>query len=914
MTLRRFFRVARQRLKTLARPRVVDAEIADELRSHVEALIAEKTAAGVPLNQAQWTARRDIGNLAAISEECRDARRPGWVGWIEDAKQDAAYGVRMCRKSHGLVTAAACSLALGIGASTAVLRAIVSMRVERFSLADAERYVWLRSRSPAPEGQLTAASAIDVVAWRDHTDVFDVLAASLQQDPTLGADSATLAERVHGLSVTAGFFASIGIRPAIGRAFSVEESRLINPAPAVIISDQLWRRRYGADPAILSRRLRLNGEWRPIVGVMPRDMPYRDVPVDCWVPLRLLPNLQWGSGRALRVTAKLKPGVTIARAEREVNVASTEEARRYPATFSGWTGVVQPLEEARLGWSRQPLLTALAIATLVLAVAAANVAGLFLGRASERRQEFSMRIALGAGRSRMIRQLLTEGVLVGALGGAAGLAVAWAALRELSGLVAPPGGPLFRPIGVDWWTVAIVVPVALAAGLASSAAPAWLAGRGDRYTPEVSAGETDRSWAARDATGAVLTASHGLRGVLAASQIAATVVLVVGAGLLLNSLVRLSVRDLHFNPDHLMTFELQVPTRPRAAGIYEDRPLFDLVTSPVDELTRLTQRFRETPNISAVAASSVRAIDPFVIPRSDVVSGGRVLPGSECQLVTPGYFRTMGTPVLAGREIAASDEASAPWVAVVNESAAARLWPGADPIGQVLSVDMGPDDRPRTVVGVVRDIPRGHAAAPGPIVYTSYVQQPLRIASRWVGFMGQLTFVVRYTGDWSAAASSMRQVAAAVDPDVPLANLNTVVRQLRIGRAGLTGTVLIATTLAVTGVLLALVGLYGVMAYGVSRHAREIAIRRALGAGPIHLIVGLGARVTAIVLAGLVAGLAASLPLARLLAPQLWGVTPADPTTYTVAALVVTVVVVIAAVAPARRVMALDPATVLRAE
>jgi putative ABC transport system permease protein len=887
VTPSRFLRIGRQRLRSLFRTRDVDAELDRELAFHLDALVAEKMADGLPEAEARREARRAVGNLTQISEHCRDTRR---VGWINDARQDITYGVRLLRAHPGVTMAAVVSLALGIGANVAALRGLDGMRAGVVGVPDADRYVVIQTISPTHE--IKGASAIDFAAWRDRSDVFDLLAASFSTPHTVSADALGPAERLAGLSITPSFFETIGARPLLGRAFTREEGRLVDPMPAVIISEQLWRRRFGSDPAILTRHVRLDGVVRPIVGVMPADVWYRDIGVDLWHPLRVLPTVAHGSGRALRVSARLKPGVSIDAARAQLDTIAASVGREFGGGFAGWTVTLSRLDDARLGWSRRPLTILAAIATLVLVVACANVAGLLLARAAARQSEIRLRLDLGASRSRLMRQWITEGVVLGVLGGAAGLAVAWVGLHGLSALRPPPGAPALSPLGLDLRTAAIAAVVSLAAGLCLSVVPAWIASERRRVST---------SW-------------PRARSVVTALQVAVTVIIVVGSGLLLNSMIRLSHRDLGFDPDGLVTFEVVVPVVRHNVGTYRNRMYFDVTSKPADTLTRLADAFRAAPNVVSVGGSSFRAVDAFVIPRFDVAASEGSLPAVATAFITPGYFAAMGAAIRQGRDIHASDRAQTPWVAVVNQTAVARLWPGGDPIGRTIRLDTVPDDRPRVVVGVVSDIPLRHALPSEPVVYESYLQQPTRFIAPWINLFGTMTFVVRHNGTPDGLPDALGRAAAGVNPEIPLAGVSLVIDRLAAGRAGLSGLVRLATMLGLTGVLLALVGIHGVVAYGVRRQTREIAVRMALGARPSQVVRLIGGRVGAVIAAGLTAGVLGALPLGRFVGSYLWGVTANDPATYAAACAGIAALAVLACVVPTQHALAIDPALTLRSE
>ena len=888
MSLARFLRIARHRVRSLFRRHTVDAELERELAFHIEALAAEHRAEGLPPAEARRLATRAFGNLTGISDACRDQRR---VSWIADLQQDVRYGMRVLRAERAVAAAAILSLALGVGASVAAWRGVDAATRGVLHVPGADRHVVLRTMSPT--AALKGASAIDFVAWRDHSQSFDLLAASLAAEPTVRIDDAAPAERIASLGVTMGYFDTIGVRPLLGRTFTREESRLVDPLPAVVISERLWRRRFNADPAILTRDLRLDGMPRPIVGVMPDDVRFRDITRDVWHPLRLLPTLEHGSGRALHVTARLRPGVTAAAAEAELNQIAGGLGQQYPEGYAGWRVDIEPFDHARVSWSYQPLAIVTAIATLVLIVSCANVGSLLFARAVARRHEIRRRIDLGATPGRLWRQWLAEGLVLGTIGGLAGLAVAWAGLRGLELLSPPPGAPLLRPLGLDLRTATIAVVISLMVSVVLGVTSAW---------------------ATRSRHAAATRAMHA-RAWLMAAQMAVTLIVLVGSGLLVNSMLRLQAHSLNFDPEGLLTFEVVVPSTRVTIGSYRQKPYFEVTSQPAVALARLEAAFRAVPAVTAVGGSSFRAIDAFVRATFDVEADGRVLRSVPCAFITPGYFATMSTPIVLGRDISAADRAETPWVVIVNETAAAQLWPGEHAIGKTLRLDTVPDDRPRTVVGVVRDIPLGNGAVTAsPIVYESYQQQPTRFVAPWINLFGTMTYVVRHDGTSATVAEDLRRAAVQIDPEVPIGGVSPVTERLAAGRARLTGLTRVAMGLALTGIVLAAVGVHGIVSFAVRRQRQEIAVRSALGARPRHIVGLVTGRFIVIVAGGLGAGVVGAALLSDHLSSYLWGVAPSDPLTYVLASALLIGVTAIACLAPVTRALRIAPSSALRCE
>jgi putative ABC transport system permease protein len=583
----------------------------------------------------------------------------------------------------------------------------------------------------------------------------------------------------------------------------------------------------------------------------------------------------------------------------------------------GWGLRTRPLNEFLFGWTREPLLTFAAAVALVWLIACANVAALLLSRAAVRRREVTLRVALGAGRGRIIRQLLTEGMLLAGAGGALGLVVALAGQRALTSMSAPPAAPPLTAIGLNARVFVLLALLTMATGLVCGLVPAI---RGSRLDPIGSL---------KEANPAVPAPRRGRfpRGALVSVQLALALMLLIGSGLLLNSLVRLAWRDLNFDPAGLVRLDYGVPAASYAQriGTHQGLPYFAISPPPSQKLQQVLERLRAVPGVESVAGISSPPVDSFVLATMEVSLGPRAaaglggLGGARSQtavyfLVTPNLFATLRTPIVRGRDFTDRDLANTPWVAIVNETCARRFWPGEDVIGQRLTLNTVPEEQPREVIGIVRDIPTRHGGPPEPVIYASYLQQPSRYRAPWAGLFGQMTFMMRRAGDADGLIPLARQAVADVDPDRPLAGVSTVEARMRNATGKFRYFVLLVSVFAGIATLLAAIGTYGVMAYSVSLRTREIGIRRALGAGRIEVVVLIGRRALALVGGALICGVAGALLLTRLIASQLWGVTPTDPATFIGVSLLLVGVALIACIAPARRALAVDPTVALRAE
>ena len=919
MTVPRLLRVWRLRLRSLVRRDAVDTELHRELAFHFDELVAQKTEDGLSLAEARQAAHREIGNIAALEESCRDERR---VTWIHDLRQDIVYSLRILRKYPGFTLTAAASLGLGIGANTAMLGAFDALIVQGLQVPHADRLVALQRVPLDNPSQLVGNSLQDYAAFRDRSQAFDLIDASIRWAGNVAADEpGTPPERTTGQLVTPSWLATLGIKPHLGRVFTEAESQPYAADPVIILSHAFWQRRFGADAAILNQQIRVAGVMRTVIGVMPADFRYQAPDVDYWMPLYVGPQPDPGA-RLFSVRARLKPGVSVAQAQVELDAIAMQLAAETPTQNKGWGVRVRPLNDFLFGWTRRPLLTLQAAVALVLLISCANVAALLLSRASVRQREVALRVSLGAGRGRIIRQLLTESVLLAIGGGICGLFVAILGQRALLVMTTPPGSPPLSGIGLNMRVVALLAVLTIVTGLVCGVVPAL---RGARRDPIGS------GFSYRDPVGSLgepgPAASAGRRrlfpqGVLVSVQLALALVLLIGSALLLNSLVRQVQRDLNFDPGGLVRLDYGTPAASyaRRIGSYRGFPYFDIAPSASQAVERALIRLRAVPGAASVAGISAPPVDSFILTTMEVTregaspssTEGAARPSAAYFLVTPGLFATLRTPVVHGRDFTDRDTGSMPWVAIVNETCARHFWPEEDPIGKRLTLDTVPEEQSRQVIGVVRDIPTRHAEDPQPIIYASYLQQPSRYRAPWAGLFGQMLFMIRPTGEPSAVMADARRAIAEIDPQRPLVEVTTMASHMRAATGQLRSLVWLVGVFAAVAALLAAIGTYGVMAYTVSQRTHEIGIRRALGAGSPEIVALVGRRALACVAGGLIAGLATALALTRLIASQLWGVTPTDPVTFAGVSVLLVMIAAAACILPARRALSVDPTVALR--
>lgn len=886
-----------------------------EFAFHFEQLVRENVIAGMPREAAQKAARRALGNIPLLEEQCRDQRS---VGWLEDLWQDLKYGARMLRQNPGFTCIAALSLALGIGANTAILGAVRGALLGSIPFPDAGRLVVLRTYPEENPGQMYSASVPDFIAWKQQSRSFESMGASIaDHSRDFGAEEdGRPAERIEGQGVSPALFQTLGMPPLLGRTFTEEEAEIDHPAPVMVISHGLWQRRFGGDPQVLGKQVRLSGGNMTIIGVMPPDFRYPLDEVEYWVPLGLTRFQLQGSARFFMVAARLRPGVSVQQAQAEMDSIGAQLALDFPDRHKGWRIRVQTLRNYWYGWIRIPLATLEGAVALVLLIACANVAGLLLARGTARRQEIVMRMALGAGRGRVLRQLLTESVLLSLIGGALGTFVAWGGLRALAGMNPPVAAQRMASIVVDLPLVALLALLSVGTGLIFGFGPAIACFRLDLAGPLKESARSAGSPKTR----------RRLQSVLVTLQIAWALVLLIGSGLLINSFVRLAAYNLNFDPSGLLTFEYRIPQQQyvRNMGVFQGAPYAGVDPSPTPAIQQVYERLRTVPGAESVAGISLPPVNSLVLINLNFSIEDRPMPESAANrnafraayfLITPNFFSTMKTPLVRGRDLSESDTASAPWVAVINETMARRFWPGEDPLGKRLTLSVVSGEQPREIVGVVRDIPLHRAQTQSePVIYAAYVQQSAAYRGPFANMFGQMTFLLRAPGDPMNLVPSARSAVAEIDPDRAITKIQTMEQYWDGGLRDRQYLALVLGVFAFVATLLAAIGIYGVMAYSVAQRTREIGIRMALGATSSKVLQSIGGRAAVLISAGVLLGLAGALTLSRLIESQLWGIQPTDPATFSGVSILLIAVALIACFVPARRAIRVDPTDALRTE
>ncbi|HEX8283110.1 MAG TPA: ABC transporter permease [Pyrinomonadaceae bacterium] len=881
----------KRRLRALLRRGEVDRELEEELRHHLDRETELNVRAGMSQDEARRAALRAFGGVEQARELCREARG---VRMIQDFRQDVRLGLRGMWKHPGFTLAAVFTLALGIGANTAIFGVVEAVLLRPLPFAEQERLVVMWKRDLTADQHLVELSIPEFNDWRAESRSFESLAAMPTAVYGYGYVLTGRGEpvQVESSRVSAGFFSTLGARPALGRDFTADDDRP-GAARVVVLSHRLWRERFDSDPHLLGRPITLNGTGFEVVGVMPADFQFPKG-VDIWSALsgNAAPAaLQNRQAVFLQAVGRLRPGATPAEAEAEMNTIVGRLASAYPETeAAGHRVVVTPLADYVFGSARLALWMLLAATGLLLAVACANVANLLLARSTSRRREVAIRVALGARRSRIVRQLLVESMLLAAAGGALGLLLAHWLMRLLT-LVAPADIPRIEEAGVSMGVLAFTAGAALLTVLIFGLAPAVTA---SNVAPAEALGEGGARTAGGRRGGRLL-------GALVIAELAVTSVLLIGAGLVMRSFVNLQRVDAGFDTSNVLTFQLRLHGKK-----YPD-------AKAVREFYRqLTERLEARPGVLAAGAVLIRPLEgpigwdvPYATDGQSPEDAKRN-PVPNFQVVTPHYFRSVGIPLKDGREFTEHDDDEAPKAVIVSESMARSIFPhGASPVGQRVRLDPSdPDSTWHTVVGVVGDARYRDLKEPRWDVYVPYRQFAFPV--RYV--------TVRTAADPEAFAETLRREVAALDPDQAVAALKTTSQLFSENVARPRFNTMLLGMLSALAALLAAVGVYGVLSYGVRQRTREIGIRLALGAQPRDVVRLVVRRGMALALAGVGCGLVIAAAATRLLGGLLYGVDAFDPVTFSLIPLGLTCVALLASYVPARRATKVNPTLALRSE
>jgi len=913
----KLLRVWLRRLDGLVHGARGDRELADELDAHLQMHIDDNMRSGMTPGEARRHALLKLGGLDQTKEQYRDRRG---VPWLETAMKDVRFALRLMARSPGFTLVVLLTLAIGIGANSVMFSVVNTLLLRPLPYHDSARLLFAQTVNAARR-QAGMTSPPDFYAYRANNRTLDHLDAFYTRPFNLTGEAEP--ERVPTLIVSAGFFSTLGTPPALGRGFVPDDEKW-GAHRVTILSDGLWRRRFGADPSIVGQRVTVNGESYVVAGVAPPKFSFLSIDAQMFVPMAFAPgdNMNSHSNNFLRMVGRLKPGVTLEQAAGDLNrLSDAIIAEQHVNT--GTAIDVAPLRDALVGDVRQAVLVLIGAVGFVLLISCANLTNLLLSRAAVRRREIAVRLAMGATRARLIRQFLTESLLLAVAGGAAGLGLAYLLVGALNGL-SQRVLPRAEDIHVDPAVLVFTFGVATLTGILFGLAPAI-----QSVAPEVT---DDLKDGTRGASGG--GARHRLRSALVVAEVALSLVLLAGAGLMVKSVYRLLHVDAGFQTERVLTMQINLPPEKYVDGELARRLSPLAYERTVRFFADVVDRARSVPGVHAVGAINGLPLMGEIWGKN-IVFYDRPLPREltglspiQYRVVAGDYFRALGIRIRSGRAFTERDVLQAPKVAIVNRELVRRYWNDQDPIGKVISVNPPLQILPKsvvdealktgqippgyepdrfTVVGVADDVLYGGLSrSPLPLVYAPFAQASEGTTNM---FLTVLT-----DGDPLAVVGAIREQIRQVDRDQPVASIQTMEARVSASVSQPRVQMNVLGAFAALAILLAAVGIYGVMSYSVTQRTREIGIRMALGAGRrevLGLVLGQGFTMVTL---GLVAGLAGALLLTRVLRTLLFGVSTTDPAVFAAIVALLSATACIAAYVPARRATRVDPLVALRNE
>ena len=874
------------RLRSVFRRETVESEMEEELRFHSERQIEKYLKTGMRRDEARRRVRMDFGGLEQVKEECRDARG---VALVETVAQDLRYGWRTLLKSPGFAAAALFTLALGIGANTAIFSVVYGLLLQPLPFRDAARLVLLHETTPKVGD--VSVSYPNFQDWRAQSHTFSEMAAV--SNVGFNMAGASQPENIGGLAVSPNFLSMAGIRPVIGRGFTPDEEKA-GTAPVLLLSYALWQSHFGGNRGVIGQTIRLDSRTVTIVGVLPRDFRWIETcdvmePIGVWATNNST-VAERGDRGDLTVVGRLAPGARMEQARAEMDGIAARLARAYPEANDQCGVKLQSLRESFSGDARPSMLVLLGAAIFVLLVACANVANLFLMRGAVRAKEMALRIAIGASGGRIVRQILTESFLVAVLGGLAGVGLALAGIPAMARLI-PADTLAGASVGMNGAVLLFSAGLVVLSVLAFGLAPALHSARGNVHADLKEGGKTTSGGG-----------RNRWRGLLATSEIALALILLVGAGLMMKSLYRLLAVDSGFRPERVLKMEMSLRT-----AQYDKDP------AVIGFWQQVLERVRALPGVeSAAVGTAIPLTDDH--SRTDITVEGMALPKPsdyphpDTHTVSPGYEKTLGIRVLRGRGFTDADRENAPRVALVSAIVAQRLFPGADPVGKRFTLGRLEANRaPKwlTIVGVLADTKMYGLANPARLeVYVPFRQMAA----------SEMVLLVKSGMEPAALVSAIRAVVVSIDKEQPIFGIATMQEVVNASVSTRRITLILLGLFSGLALVLASIGIYGVISYSVAQRAREIGIRMALGAqrgDVLRLVLAQGGKIS---LAGIAIGSAASAGLTWLMAKLLYSVSAVDPATFIAVAFVLAVIAMVASYIPARRAMRVDPLVALRNE
>jgi predicted permease len=874
------------RLRALFRRKAVETELDDELRLHFDFNVRKYENSGLTHEEALRRTRLEFGGMSQVKEECREARG---VHFMEELFQDIRYGLRMLRKSPGFTAVALLTLALGIGANTAIFSVVYGVLLRPLPYKDSDRLIVLNETTPKV-GQVSV-SYPNFLDWRSGNRSFSQMAVVASVSFNLaGVDQP---ENINGEAVSPYFLSMLGVRPILGRDFDASEEKA-GAAPVVLLSYQLWQSHLGGAPGVLGRTINLNGKSFTIIGVLPPDFVSIDktdimAPIGVWLTGNSDANSRGDRGDMAAI-GRLEPGVSFAQAQAEMQAIAARLAVAFPGSNDQFSAALRPIREVFVGEIRPAILILFGAVLFVLLIACANVANLFLMRGATRTREIALRIALGATRGRIVRQMLAESFVLAFFGGLSGVAVSIAGISGLARLI-PMAGMAGGVVNLNGAVLLFAAAAVVVSSFVFGLVPAMNLTKPD-VQPELKEGGRSASSG---------TGQNRLRGLLAAGEIAVALILLVGAGLMVKSLYRLLAVDPGFKTDRILTMEMQL----RTAQYAKDPAILNFWQQVLD-------RVRALPGVEVAAlGTGVPFTDSH--SRSDITIEGMELPkpGSfphpDEHHVSSGYLRALGVPLLRGREFTDADQQNAPLVGMVNAAIGRQFFPNQDVLGKRFMFGHPSTDSPKwiTIVGVAADTKLYGLANPARLE----VYLPLRQS-----VLSNMNLIVKSAADPAALTSSIRGAIASINKDQPVFAIATMQELINSSISTRRITLILLGLFSALALVLAAIGIYGVISYSVAQRTHEIGIRMALGAdggGVLRMILAQGVKIAG---AGVAIGIFASFGLTRLMTKLLYSVSSADPVTFAAVAIVLVAVAMLACYIPARRALRVDPTIALRYE
>ena len=888
----KWFNILRDRITALRQREQVIDDIDREMRLHIELQTEAHIKAGMSPDEAREKARRSFGNVNRAVDAAYDIKGGGL---FETLSQDVRYGARMLAKHKAFTSIAVVTLALGIGANTAIFSVVNELLLRPLPYREAERVVMLWEVSPEGRHQNTTSRA-NFRSWRDQSTSFESIAAFTDQRFNLTGDGEP--EELSVQFATPELFKVLGVDPLLGRTLITEDAESGKP-DVVVLSYGLWQRRFGSQPGMVGSTITLNGKRFTVVGVMPPSFQFHirqrsgsGRPAELWSVLPMATTGPYANerGRFLSVVARLKDGVTVERAAAELRTIHARLSNEVPQFNKNYTAEVLRLRDQFFGNVRRPLWLMLGAVGFVLLIACANVANLLLSLATAREKEIAVRAALGARRIRILRQLLTESLLLALLGSVLGLAFAWLGIKALA-LISPKDLVSLQSVGLNVTVLLWTLGVSLLTGIVFGLAPALHISRLNLNDSLKEGGKSESGQA---------SGSRRLRSALVVSEIALAVVLLASAGLLIKSFIRLQQVDRGFDTNNVLTMVVRVPgTRYR-----EDAQFVNFFSQVLERTRHLpTVRSAGMVNFLPLYGGLGSATGFKIVGRPEPPPGEG--PSTDVRVVDAGYFQTMSIPLLRGRSFSDAEQKEPKRVLLINEALAHQYFGDQDPIGQRLDVEMFDQPKPAEIIGVVGNVRYDTLITePPPAVYFPHPDLTYEL----------MTLVIRTDGDPAAIAPAVQREIRTIDPNQPVSDVRTMNQVMADWVSRSRFNTLLLGLFAALATLLSAVGIFGVMNYSVALRTREIGLRLAIGAQPrqvLLLILGQGFWLTLI---GIGFGLAAAFALTRLLSGLLFGVAAVDLTTFATISALLIVVSLLACYLPARRAMRIDPLRALRYE